>query len=123
MTMQSAVIKGLMLSLLVLLIFGGVEAYNNKDKILMLLGDYEEECYEYRIDYWTETYCKSDYGYSDWKNDNEERPCCSNSFYTTTLEDGTKEEMYWCLSYPYEKTFWNVTDECIKYHLVRNVND
>lgn len=85
------------------------------------LSQYEEECYEYKIYYWNETYCKSwwDY-YGDWKNDNQERPCCNKETYDFIWgHNGTEDESYWCNGFPFNKTFWKFTDECSKYHLVR----
>lgn len=103
------------------LLITSIMAISNKDKILLLLEDYEEECYEYKIYYWNETYCTSSWDNSDWKNVNEERPCCSKeSAGIRILENGTEQKIYWCFGFPYDKEFWKYTNECAKYHLVRS---
>jgi len=77
------------------------------------LSQYEEECYQYKIYYWNETYCM---GLGDFDGieypayNNGSYPCCDNS-----------SRFMWCLGIPFHKTLWRFTDECAKYHLVRKV--
>lgn len=91
-----------------------------KLNLFTLLNEYEEKCYQYKVNYWNETYCESSIGLGNWKNTNEERPCCSNESSTSIWgHNGSEHEYYWCMGFPYNKTFWKFTDECAEYHLVR----
>ena len=90
-----------------------------KSVIYKIFNDYEEECYQYKIHYWNETYCSSSIGLGDWKNTNEEYPCCDDNKFNFTWDNGTKGETRWCMGSPFDKTFLDFTDECDVYHLVR----
>ena len=87
--------------------------------LFTLLNEYKEECYQYKIHYWNETYCSSSMGLGDWKNTNKENPCCDNETFNFTWGNGTKSESRWCMGSPFNKTLWNITDECDTYHLIR----
>ena len=87
------------------------------------LSQYEEECYMYKIYYWNETYCSNTMTGIDYKNTNEEHPCCSESVFPSSWSNGTEFEHRWCFGIPFNKTQWEFTDECDKYHLVRKVGD
>ena len=90
-----------------------------KPLIYKIFNEYEEGCYSYKIDYWNETYCKSTIFGTDYKNTNEEHPCCNNETYELNWGNGTKDVGRWCSGFPFNKTFWEFTDECDVYHLVR----
>lgn len=92
------------------------------------LNEYEEECYEYKVHYWNETYCKNLWTFSFnppdesvYKNTNENHPCCSNDTFNMTHDNGTVEEFGICMGTPFNISYSNTTDECIKYHLVKKV--
>ena len=94
--------------------------------VYRIFNDYEEECYQYKIYYWNETYCNISMWGSEYKNTNinEEYPCCNNETSEFTWGNGTKYESRWCYGFPFNKTFQKFTDECDVYHLVRkNIGD
>ena len=75
-----------------------VFAITNKDKILLLLEHYQEECYEYK-----------------WNYENISMQTCFMSFNNLCFD--CKPECYW-----YKNVTTQIflpTEKCIKYHLVR----
>ena len=114
--MKKVIIIGI--CILALLLVAGSYKLN----LFTLFNEYEEECYEYKIYRWNETYCNSLMGGGVYKNTNIERPCCNDKPSKSIWgHNGSENIYYWCIALPFNKTFWKFTNECIKYHLVRNV--
>lgn len=84
-----------------------------KNKII--LGDYIEECLEYKVDSWIEIKC------CDWTMDDTICRKMINKTHTVYDSYWTCEELtFW---HRVKKTIHNTTNICIKYHLVRNTNN
>ena len=100
-------VKILLIGLLVILLIGA----SYKPLIYKIFNDYEEVCYWYRIDTITEVKC------CDWSTG-----YCVDMFNEThksQFEDiNCNDHLFWNRV---NKTWENVTNVCLKYHLVRNV--
>ena len=109
--------KLIIIGLLIVIVFTLGNSY--KPLIYKIFNDYEESCLTYKIYYWNETYCTSTMYGIDYKNNNEEHPCCGNETFELIWSNGTKSMSRWCSGIPFNKTLWEFTDECDVYHLVR----
>ena len=101
--------KEIIIGLCILLLISSVTAISNKDRILQLLNNYEEECLEYEmvniIEYEKQCLMHTDYG-SKW-----EKCCC-----------GFDKES-WRQTRLFKNSYLNKTDKCVKWHLVRKEKD
>lgn len=84
------------------------------------LSQYQEECFEYKIVYYNQTYCE---GIGDFKGlkipayNNQSLPCCEEGGRILLGNTSIK----YCFGMPANETLWKYSNQCAKYHLVRIV--
>lgn len=103
--------RGIMFLIIIFAFIGLVLSSGSSYKSLIykILNDYEEECLEYKIDSWIETYC------CDWTRNNY---CYKmiNKTHSDYSYLSCDELVFWNVI---NKTVYNTTNVCLKYYLVR----